>query len=163
MANSRKNTSYPRWLARVASIAMIAAGAAGVFAASSSGAEIVKFDVTIARASRSGNAVDKRLTFAKKGLLGYGYTNFTYVGNYRFALAEGKEKKFSVGRGISAVLKLRGLIEKSERVQYSLTFHAGKKKAPRINWSVSRNGEPGINALRQSGDWAYMIIVRALK
>jgi hypothetical protein len=163
MSNSRKITSYRKRLSRVATLAMTAAVGAGVFAASTSGAETVKFDITIARASRSGNAIDKRLAFAKKGLLGYGYTNFTYIRNYSFALAEGKEQKFSVGQGISAELKLQGLIEKSERVQYSLTFHAGKKNAPRINWSVSRNGEPGINALRQSGDWAYMIIVRALK
>jgi len=129
-----------------------------------SAAESVKFNITIARASSSPGDVDKRLIFAKKDLLGTGYKSFAYIRSHLVILTKGKVEKFSVAPGISCRMQLEGVLgPRSNRVQYSLTFYARKKKPTRIKWAVSKNGRPGINCLRQDRGSAYVVIVRALK
>ena len=132
-------------------------------APSTSAAEVVRFEVTIARASRSGSGIDKRLAFAKGNLLRYGFSSASYVRGYRFPLADGKAKTLSIGHGISGLITLKGVLEKSDRVQYSLAVFSGKKKQADAVYSISRKGGTGIAVIDQPGGWAYVLIVKALK
>ncbi len=122
----------------------------------------VRIQVVIVHASHSDGGFDKRLNFARKNLLAYGYKNYTYAWSRTFSLAQGRTEKFSVAPGISALIELKGVIEESDRVQYSLTIYNRKKRQAGAIYTIPRKGM-GIAVVPQSGGRAYIIIVRPLK
>ncbi len=165
MSKSRKNIAPPKrilWNPLFAtSIALgIAASVPQV-----SAVETARLEVITAIASRSGSGVDKRLAFAKGGLLRTGYSRFTYSRRYLLRLATGKGRKLSLGQKISVVIGFKGLVgSKGERVQYYLETYSGKKRQARVYYSIAKGGAPAITGIDQPGARrAYVVIVRAPK
>jgi hypothetical protein len=125
-------------------------------------AESVSLQVIVVHASHSGSGFDKRLNFARRNLQAYGYKNYTYAWSRTFTLAGDKAEKFSVAPGISALITLKGVLEQSNRVQYSLTVYNRNKQQAGAIYTIPRNGM-GVAVVPQSQDVAYIIIVRPLK
>ncbi len=129
-----------------------------------SASEIVQFEITIARASRSGSTIDKRLTFARADLLRHGYASAEYVRGYRIRLDKGQSNRFSVGEQLSGLIQHKGVVgPKADRVQFYLVIYSGGREQAGANYSIWRGGAPGITIIPQPGAWAYMVIVRALR
>ncbi len=134
-----------------------------------SAAGTARLEVTIALASHSARAAppgfDKRLLFAKSGLMRTGYRTFTYVRRYPLRVAEGKATRLSLGGKISVVLGFKGFIgPQGRRIQYYLETYSGKKRQARIYYSISKGGAPAITGIDQpGGQRAYVLIVRAPK
>lgn len=131
--------------------------------------ETARLEVTIAVASHSASSsprgLDKRLLFAKSGLMRTGYRTFTYMRRYSPRIAEGKTTKISLGGKISVVIGFKGFIGAgSRRIQYYLETYSGKKRQARVYYSISKGGAPAITGIDQPGGRrAYVLIVRAPK
>jgi len=165
MSKSRKIIAYPkRILWRPLFATSIALGIAASVPQVSA-VETARLEVIIAIASRSGSGVDKRLTFARRGLLRTGYSSFTYSRRYLLRLAKEQRRKLSLGPKISVVIGFKGLVgPKGERVQYYLETYSGKKRQARVYYSISKAGAPAITGIDQPGAArAYVVIVRAPK
>ena len=136
-------------------------------AAVASAAEVARLDVVVAEASRSssGLSIDKRLTFAKGGLLRTSYNRFTYIRRYPLSLAKGKLTRLPIGGEVSITIEFKGFVgSKSDRIQYYLETFRGKKRQAGIHYSVSKGGAPAITGIDQPrGGKAYVVIVRAPK
>jgi len=133
-----------------------------VFSSIAFAAETVQFEVTIARASRSGTDVDSRLAFVKARLLGYGYRSATYVRGSRFSLAEGKSERFSVDGRISGLLQMKSL-QGRDVVQFNLSLYSGSRREFDAVYTMARRGGTALAVLTQPGGSAYIVIVRALR
>ncbi|NQT83851.1 hypothetical protein HQ563_12550 [bacterium] len=157
----------PGTLLRNCVFAIAIAVALAASAPRASAVEIGQLEVTVAQASRSssGARIDKRLNFAKTGLLRTAYNVFTYIGRYPLRLAEGKTRRLSIGGKISVVIGFKGFVGPGrKRVQYYLETYSGKKRQARIYYSVSRGGAPAITGIDQPGGrGAYVVIIRAPK
>ena len=80
---------------------------AATFAPRVAGAESARFDVILAEASRSssGPSIDKRLVFAKAGLLrNTPYNTFKYLRRYPLKLTRDNPRKLSLDKNLSIVL-----------------------------------------------------------
>ncbi len=141
--------------------------ALSTLAAVASAAEVARLDVVVAEASRSssGLSIDKRLTFAKSGLLRTSYNRFTFIRRYPLSLAKEKPTKLPLGGNVSIVIGFKGFVgSKSDRIQYYLETFWGKKRQAGIHYSVSKGGAPAITGIDQPrGGKAYVVIVRAPK
>ena len=127
-----------------------------------SAAQSAQFQLTIARASRTGSGIDKRLAFAEKSLLAHGFRQANYVRGHQFNLTGGRPQKFSVAESLSGVIELKSVIgEKGERVQFDIAVFEGSKKRAGAVYSIWKKGPPGIVIIGQSQDSAYIILVMA--
>jgi hypothetical protein len=137
------------------------------FVPRASAAEVVRLEIVLAEASRSssGLSIDKRLIFAKAGLLRTSYNKFTYIRRHPLTLGKGKPTKLTLGGKVSVVIEFKGFVgSKRDRIQYYLETYWGKKRQAGVYYSVSRGGAPAITGIDQPGTGrAYVIIVRALK
>jgi len=150
-------TRIPPWALGAFLALGVAAGALPVSAAQSA-----SFQLTIARASRTGSGIDKRLAFAQRSLLAQGFRQANYIRGYQFNLTSGRPQKFSVAESLSGVIELKSVIgEKGERVQFDIAVFEGSKKRAGAVYSIWKKGPPGIVVIAQSPDSAYIIIVTA--
>ncbi len=157
-----KGTRLIQYPATILPCILVAVGILA-FASPSFAAESAQFEVTIARASRSGSGIDARLNFAKADLQRRGYTSASYLRGSRIQLNKDQTQRFSVAEQISGQIQFKGAVgPKGERAQFYLALYSGSKKQFDANYSVWKNGAPVITIIDQPGGSAYIVIVRAL-
>jgi hypothetical protein len=167
MASTGKTILHPTRAVRGWAFAVSIALWAATFAPQVAGAEAARLDVILAEASRSssGPSIDRRLIFAKAGLLRTSYNTFRYLRRYPLKLTTGKPTRLALDKNLSIVIEFRGFVgSRKDRMQYYLETYWGKKRQAGVHYSVSKGGAPAITGIDQPGKGrAYVIIVRAPK